>query len=192
MNLNSQEYKLIPLSENYLDIIFKWRNSPHIREKMFDNSEIKIEAHYAWFNKIQSELSPYYYIFLYKNNPAGFVSFSPVDLKNKRANWGFYIGDTALPKGVSYIMGLLAFEKAFNEHNFNKIYGEVISTNEKSIRYHLQLGFKQEAFLSEHLFRNNVFEDIIVFGFTSSRWKDNLNVVEKNLRVIFPQIFKFL
>lgn len=170
-----EKSSLVPMSEEYLDIVFQWRNSIRIRESMFNQNEIKLDEHLKWFSKIKSNQINYYFVFLYENNPSGFVSFNSVESEHKRAYWGFYKGDVSLPKIVTLLMGYLALNKAFNEFGFNKVYGEVIPQNEKSKQYHLNLGFQQEGYLTSHVLINRIPEDVILYGINKYRWESTLN-----------------
>lgn len=176
---------LVPLNEDFLDIILHWRNSYRVRQSMFNIEEIKREDHINWYNKIKSNSVNYYFVYLYKNQPSGFISFNPVEIKHKRTFWGFYKGEETLPREATLYMGFLALQKAFEDFNLNKVYGEVISSNEKSKKYHLNLGFEQEGFLEDHVIRNGKFENVFLYGISKKNWektKENikLNIINRN------------
>jgi RimJ/RimL family protein N-acetyltransferase len=86
------------------------------------------------------------------------------------ADWGFYIAPDA-PKGSGRQLAYSALEYAFLKLNLHKVCGEALSFNDRSIKFHLALGFEQEGILREQYFDNENFHSVICFGLLEHEWR---------------------
>lgn len=165
------QWKLSPISEIDLPMLLAWRNSSLIREAMYNNNEILWEEHYSWFKRTQEEqYNGRHYLFKKNDIPLGVVNFSDISMKNKRLSWGFYIGNSQAPRGTGTLMGLAALDLAFLNMGIHKVCGEVLEANKKSMKYHERLGFEREGFLREHIFRDNHYLGVAVYGLLYEQW----------------------
>lgn len=174
-----ESYRLREIRETDLDTILKWRNAKRVRENMFNDHLITMDEHKNWFKKIQFNSDYVYRIFEYEDNPAGLISFSNIDTKDKRCSWGFYLGDLVVPPGSGTVMGFLGLELAFESYDIRKVCSEVFNFNNRSISYHLKLGFVQEGKLIEQNFKNGKYEDVIVFALFKDKWLEKKSKLEK-------------
>ncbi|MCY9665092.1 UDP-4-amino-4,6-dideoxy-N-acetyl-beta-L-altrosamine N-acetyltransferase [Paenibacillus alginolyticus] len=164
------EYKLRPMRESDLMIVLQWRNSDRIRINMYSDEIITWENHCAWFSRILNNLAHRYYIFELKQVPIGVVNFTDIGLTHNRCNWGFYLGETDVPRGSGTVMGIHALTEAFEHLNLRKVCAEVFAYNEASLRYHTRLGFTQEGYLERHVWKNSKYEDLVLFACFSDQW----------------------
>ena len=80
----------------------------------------------------------------------GILSFTNFSLANRRAE--VMIGITAFPySGVAVEAMLLAIEFGFGRMGLHKIYSQIYSDNETSLRNTIHLGFEVEGRLREHV-----------------------------------------
>lgn len=166
-----EEWRLRLVEEGDLSTLFAWRNMERIRKAMYTSHAISWEEHYAWFKRSKEEhYANRHYIFLHNTTPLGVINFTDITKVHKRLTWGFYIGEEGAPKGAGVIMGILALDKAFNELEMHKVCGEVLMGNKRSAVYHEKMGFVHEGILREHIFKDNQYVDVIVFGQLSTRW----------------------
>lgn len=156
---------------NDLDLVLSWRNHPNIRQYMFTKNEITPEEHRQWFEKSLQDAGRYLLIFQIDECPLGFINFDK-SKEGANAEWGFYVSPNA-PKGTGQKLGLAALNFGFGELDFHKIYGKVVEFNKKSIQFHLNLNFKQEANLREHFFDGNHYHDVVCFGILRNEWCSN-------------------
>lgn len=164
-------YHLRALIESDRDVIFNWRNLESIRMNMYHDQLIPYEDHCAWFRNVLVKNSEYYRLFVYENKPLGLVSFKDINTQSQTCIWGFYIGENTAPKGSGTIMGRLAIDYAFQILSKKKIVGEVLSFNQRSVNYHLKLGFKQIELNKNKLWRNGRPIDIFQFELDSEQWE---------------------
>jgi RimJ/RimL family protein N-acetyltransferase len=75
---------------------------------------------------------------------------------------------------MGILLGTLSLALAFRELDVFKIYGQVLSFNQRSIRFHQNLGFFQEGILRKHFNDERGQFDIFQFGLLQSEWLERL------------------
>lgn len=182
--MNLTDGALRAINETDLDIILEWRNSDRVRDTMFSDQYIVIDEHNAWFKSFQKS-SDTHLLFEFKNRPAGICNFTDVDKYNNRCSWGFYIGETIMPRGTGLLLGYCSLEYAFYSNRIRKLCTSVLSRNLISINYHKKLGFSEEGILSEHVRKENVYEDVICFAQFDSDWRSKRQEIIKQLQELY-------
>lgn len=162
---------LRPLRQEDLEQVLVWRNHPTVRRYMYTQHEIKIEEHIAWFERAQHQSHRHLLIYEQRNQPVGFVNLTTVDEYSKRADWGFYLAPTAV-RGTGQALGKAAIEYAFKNMSMHKLCGEALAFNERSISFHLRLGFSQEGRWRDHHYDGNSYHDVVAFGLLSPEWQN--------------------
>ncbi|MED3384402.1 UDP-4-amino-4,6-dideoxy-N-acetyl-beta-L-altrosamine N-acetyltransferase [Bacillus subtilis] len=175
------KYSLRTLKEKDLDTVLRWRNDDRIRQLMYNDQIITEKQHHQWFKKVNSSKTEHYFIFTIDHTDIGFISFKDVDHKNHHCYWGFYIGEVQSPKGSGSVMGFLALEWAFQQLEIEKVYGEVLSNNEKSLSYHQSFGFSKEGHFRNHIVRTSNYLDVIRYGLLKEEWEAEKPKVMKKL-----------
>jgi len=161
--------KIRKVSKDDLDYLLAWRNHPDIRNFMFTQHEIKREEHLNWF-KVSSE-DPKKHLLIYEEDfePRGFINFTEI-LESRVVDWGFYLSPKA-PRGSGLRLGTTVLKFAFTDLGFYKVCGQAIDYNERSKRFHLKLGFKEEDVLKDNYFDGKDYHDVYRFGLIRTSWK---------------------
>jgi ribosomal-protein-alanine N-acetyltransferase len=104
----------------------------------------------------------------------GYISLTGIDFVNRNAFWGgIIIGDTnARGKGYASKAAILLMNHAFFELGLLKVYGNWHAENKISISMARKIGFKQEGILRSHLFKNNVFHDVLVMSILKNEFEE--------------------
>lgn len=157
------------MNEQDIEQVFLWRNHIDVRRFMFSQKEITIDEHRNWFKKVSQEKHRHLLIFEVNGVPSGSVNFSQLDT-DFVANWGFYLATNA-PKGTGKKMGLASLDYAFDNLGLHKVCGRALDFNDRSIKFHLSLGFKQEGILRNQHFDGQNFHNIVCFGILVNEWK---------------------
>ncbi|GGE36268.1 hypothetical protein GCM10011391_13850 [Pullulanibacillus camelliae] len=161
---------LKPIEEKYLTTILEWRNSLRIRRAMFTEDIISMDEHKKWFETVNLKSDFSIFLFFCDQMPLGVMSFNQTSYVNAFTFWGFYIG-TQSSKGFGKILGYLGLEYAFNQLKLNKVYGEVLTGNEKSIKFHESFGFNQEGYFKNHINKQGEFCDVIRYALFNEEWR---------------------
>jgi UDP-4-amino-4,6-dideoxy-N-acetyl-beta-L-altrosamine N-acetyltransferase len=161
--------KIRRMNEQDLSLVRQWRNHPDIRRHMYTRYEIGAEEHNQWFARQSIDPARHLLIFEVENEPLGFVHFHQVNA-GRVADWGFYVAPES-PGGTGTVLGETALAYAFNQ-DFHKICGQALAYNERSIRLHLRLGFRQEGVFRDQYFDGKNFHSIFYFGLLASEWQE--------------------
>lgn len=161
---------LRPLAEADLDTVRTWRNAPEVRKGMFSTHEITQAEHLAWFARINQD--PHVRWCMHEDMQGqadGVVGFTQYRPEMRTAFWGFYL-DPGAQTGAGSRLGLDGLDHAFSVLNLHKLNAEVIATNERSLRFHQRLGFRQEGLFRDAHFDGNQFVDVLRFSMLESEW----------------------
>lgn len=161
--------QLRALQESDLDLLLQWRNHPQVSRHMFNPEVIDPSSHRRWFDKTRENPLVHAFVFDGGTGPAGFVRLDQHGPDQRLGEWGFYAAPDA-PRGTGRLMGAAAITYAFEVLNWHRLVGWTLANNERSIKMHLALGFRQEGLMREHHQIGNTFVDVCCFGLLRSEW----------------------
>ncbi len=161
---------LRPMVEADLDLIRGWRNHPEVRRWMYTTHEIGDEEHRRWFEDGRRDPSKHLLVFERDGEPAGFVSLTQLRGTDV-AEWGFYLAPGA-PPGSGAALGEAALEHAFEALGLHKVSGHALADNERSVRFHLRLGFRDEGLRRDHhQAPDGSRHSVACFGLLAEEWR---------------------
>ncbi len=153
-----------------LELVLEWRNHPDIRRWMYTTHEIGLDEHRRWFDAASKDPGKHLLVFERDGVPCGFVNLSRIRGSDV-AEWGFYVAPDA-PQGVGRELGETTLEHAFNALGLHKISGHALASNERSVRFHLRLGFQDEGLRrDQHLDSQGVRHSVACFGLLRDEWR---------------------
>lgn len=155
--------------ESDMETLRKWRNNDIVRASSHSDQYITEESQKAWWNQVVDKDA--YFIVEEDNKPIGTFSFKPGG-PAMRLEWSFHINPELIGKGYGKKLCLEALKVAFENLNANKVVGEVLYNNKKSIGLHKSLGFTQEACFRQHTLKNDEYYDVLVFGLLKDEYKN--------------------
>jgi RimJ/RimL family protein N-acetyltransferase len=95
-----------------------------------------------------------------------------INAKDHNATFGIAMGDKKYwSKGYGSEAAALIIKYGFEQLNLHRINSGVLSFNDRSIRMHLKLGFREEGRRREIIFRNGAYCDEVMFGLLREEWK---------------------
>lgn len=155
------------MEESDLALVREWRNHRDIKRYMYTQHEIGVDEHRKWFAEAIADAGRHLLIFEYETEPRGFVHFQKIN-DGSVANWGFYVAPNS-PRGTGMCLGMSALAFAF-DRKMHKICGQVLDYNERSMRLHHRLGFKQEGVLRDQHFDGTTYHSVVCFGLLKNEW----------------------
>ena len=167
-------FKLRPMQNEDMNIILEWRNKAHIRAFMFNDNIIDPKEHEEWFSRTLALENVDYEILEYGNKPVGLANATRIDDNKRSCHWGFYLGESDMPRGTGTIMGTLMIEHIFSHHPVDTIYGEIFEFNTASLKLHEKLGFTKISEPLKKALGNGRQEEVVVFSLCRNDW-DNLS-----------------
>jgi len=166
----STEHTIRPMAEADLDLVRSWRNHPEVRRWMYTTHDIGEAEHSRWFEDARRDPSKALLVYERCGEPAGFVSLSCVRGMDV-AEWGFYLAPDAAP-GSGGALGMAALEYAFDGLGLHKVSGHALADNERSVRFHLRLGFQHEGLRRDHhLADDGARHSVVCFGLLADEWR---------------------
>jgi RimJ/RimL family protein N-acetyltransferase len=106
------------------------------------------------------------------SKPIGNTGLSNINNKDHNAVFGIAIGEKDhWSKGYGTEAAKLIVNYGFEQLNLHRVSSGAIAFNERSIRMHLALGFKEEGRQRDFIFRNGRYNDHVVFGLLRDEWR---------------------
>ena len=107
-----------------------------------------------------------------KSKPVGNIGLHRINPKDHNATFGIAIGDKNYwSKGYGTEAAALIIRYGFEQLNLHRISSSAFSFNERSIKMHLKVGFKEEGRRREVFFKNGAYCDEVMFGLLREDWK---------------------
>jgi len=178
--------RLRPLEREDLALVAGWRNSPEVYEFMFEQEPISLAQQERWYEGVISSDDRYYFVIeTIDGDPIGLVYLVQLDWRNRRAEWGFYIGELNYRmSGHAAEAELLLLQYGFHHLNLHRICCQCFAFNTKVIAMHRRFGFKEEGRLRDHVFHGGRYEDVILMGMT----RDEFAHAETSLEEFFERL----
>ena len=166
-NTTSQRVRIMQHCD--LEQVLAWRNSPDVCRYMYTQHAISLAEHTSWFERASQEPKRHLLIFEQDGLAQGFINLHEI-AAGGIADWGFYTAPNT-PKGTGRRLGTCALNYAFIQLGLHKICGQVLAYNERSIQFHIRLGFQQEGILRDQHNDGEQYHDIVCFGLLASEWQ---------------------
>ncbi|WP_339651680.1 UDP-4-amino-4,6-dideoxy-N-acetyl-beta-L-altrosamine N-acetyltransferase [Halopseudomonas pelagia] len=157
------------MTGNDLEQVLSWRNHPDVRRFMYTQHEITLAEHIRWFDRASVDTARHLLIFEIDGEAQGFINLHEI-APGGIADWGFYAAPNA-HKGTGRQLGNKLLQYAFGELGFHKICGQALAFNERSIQFHLRLGFEQEGILRDQHFDGQQYHSVVCFGLLATDWQ---------------------
>lgn len=149
------------------DQIIKWRNKESVRKNFIYQDDFTKESQENWMkNQIEPGKSVQMIIFSkVQNRPVGSVYLRDIDWKNKKAEYGIFIGeDDARGCGYGTEAALLMLDYAFKRLGIHKVYLRVLKENIAAQRSYEKAVFEKEAEFKDDVCIKGVFKTVVFMG----------------------------
>lgn len=117
------------MSEDDLEIVFKWRRSDHVQSRMFTEVGDDFEKHREWFTSFCAKKDRRFWIIMVDDIPIGAANYKEVEGENGRIlEVGFYIGDSRYINLAGFVLPYF-YHHVFENICCEKVVGEVLVGN---------------------------------------------------------------
>lgn len=154
------------------ELIVKWRNKEQVRKNFIYQNPFTKESHEEWMkNQVETGNVIQMIIFVRKTDkPIGSVYLRDMDPKNKKAEYGIFIGeDDERGRGYGTEAALLMSGYAFANLGIHKIYLRVLKENVAAQRSYEKAGFVKEAEFRDDVCMEGVFKTVVFMGKISEK-----------------------
>ncbi|UTR06677.1 GNAT family N-acetyltransferase [Alkalihalobacillus sp. LMS6] len=97
----------------------------------------------------------------------GAVALTP-NKQHAHGELAYWIGEPYWGKGIGTEAAQAMVEFAFQEKQLHKVFARFFKSNPASGRIMEKIGMKQEGVLREHVWKENRFEDLVLYGILNS------------------------
>lgn len=164
--LNGTKMNIIELNDEGFNRTFEWINNPDINRGLGSKHPVSKSEHEKWFEK--TSIDKVNMVFLIQDRETqkiiGLIGNRETDLVNKICSIFVYIGDQKFRgKGLAKEAVSVFSEFLFYQNNIRKIQAWIYEYNISSKKMFESLGFKQEALMQEHWYREGKYHNIFVY-----------------------------
>lgn len=169
MNFISERLCLKPLSINEIQTNYvSWLNDKDVcKYNSHGETEYKIEMAEKFINSLKNDKSKLVFAVYLKDNNLhiGNISLQQIDFKNNNAEIAYLFGEKQYwGKGYAKESSKLLIDYAFNELKLHKLYFGTHIENISMQKLGQKLGFQEEGIKREAQYKNNKYNDIIIYG----------------------------
>jgi len=151
--------------------ILKWRTSNAVSSRMFSDVPSSSTHQTDWFQYVNSDPTKRYWVFSFGSVDLGVINLASIDRLKVSATAGYYIGDERY-LSLGSIVPLYLYNHSFFDLHLNKIYGEVLISNEPILRIHKLHGFEEVGVIKNRVFKNGEYQDVVTIKLMASKWKN--------------------
>ncbi|MBU7011990.1 MAG: GNAT family N-acetyltransferase [Theionarchaea archaeon] len=161
-----ERVQLRPLERKHLQKCVEWLNDPEVTEHLSMSEPMSMEGEQRWYeNLLRDKSSRVYAIETLEGNHIGNVGFHNLDLHDRKAELGIFVGEKKLwGKGYGTEAILLALKLAFEGLNLNRVYLRTFSENKRAQKCYEKVGFKKEGVLREDSFKSGKYVDSFIYS----------------------------
>lgn len=161
------------LEKQDMALLQKWMNDPDLTRWLGPRSPISLDEQIHWFDKLSSDKSKIKLLIEDKSGAAvGLVSLMQINLKDRSAEFGIYLGEhSTIGKGVGKDATMAMLKFGFQELGLIKIFLVVLEENERAIKSFLSCGFQKEAVLRQNIFFGDRYHNQVIMGILAEEFK---------------------
>lgn len=177
------DIRLRDVREDDRERLLAWRNSPEVAAYMYSDHEIDRQEHDRWFDVARLEARRRYWIIEVDGEPVGLANLADIDLRHRRCAWAYYLASpTVRGLGVGSYVEFQVIEYVFATLGLDKLWCEVLISNEAVWRLHELHGFQREALYREHVLKGGRKVDVVGLGLLASDWARHRPAMAQRLR----------
>ena len=177
--LRGEKVLLRPLKRSDITNFLKWFNDPEVIQYLVMYLPLTEMAEEKWIDgaasRIQAGTNVYFVIEVIEGDTIkaiGNTGLHGIDPKDHSATFGIVIGEKDYwSSGYGTEATQLVLDYGFQQLNLHRISSSAFAFNERSIRLHKKVGFKEEGRQREAIFKSGSFHDHVMFGILRDEWK---------------------
>jgi RimJ/RimL family protein N-acetyltransferase len=176
--LKGKNVLLRPIKRSDISYFLKWFNDPEVvqyLEMYLPMTEISEEKFIEELGTTRARSDVILVIEVIEGNsakPIGNCGLHQINPKDHDAIFGIIIGEKDYwSKGHGVEAARLIVNYGFQQLNLHRISSAAIAFNERSVKLHKKLGFREEGRLRQAMFKNGQYHDRLEFGILREEWK---------------------
>jgi UDP-4-amino-4,6-dideoxy-N-acetyl-beta-L-altrosamine N-acetyltransferase len=118
------------------------RNEEGVRRWMYTDHAIGVNEHLSWINRLKTDDRQIVFVIL-AQEPVGVVSVNAIDRHHRKADWAYYLTQTARG-GLGSAVEFSFINFIFDSLDIDKLNCEVIAGNDAVVKLHKKFLFQEE------------------------------------------------
>lgn len=160
-----------------------WRNQPDVAQWMYTDAQISEADHRRWFDAAMADPARRYWIIELNGEPVGLANLADISPANRRCAWAYYLASPSVRgQGVGAYVEYWMIEHVFGALGLAKLWCEVLVENEAVWKLHESFGFRREALLRQHVWKNGEPRDVVGLGLLAQDWAAAREASRERLR----------
>ncbi len=157
-------------------MILEWRNHPSVREVMYSRSEIEIEAHLSFIDRLLGLENEKKYFLVFKDDtPVGVMNVH-YECKNK-VEFGYYISPKYFGTDLSVVYYYRCLEFIFDSIDVDIVFGYIKKENKKAYLLTKLFGFTRTTTKKE--IKGEGVNDYYYVELNKDLWRNSLKQSDK-------------
>ena len=177
--LRGEKVLLRPLKRSDITNFLKWFNDPEVTQYLSFYLPMTEMAEEKWIEDAADRIRAGTDVCLIieaiegdSAKPIGNIGLQGISSKDHSATFGIVIGEKDYwSKGYGTEVTRLILEYGFQQLNLHRTASSAFAFNERSIRLHKKVGFKEESRRREAIFKNGQFHDLAMFSILRDEWR---------------------
>lgn len=164
--------QLRPLERKHLPRCVEWLNDPEVAENLSIYEPVSMEGEQRWYDDLLRDRSSKVFALETREGVhLGNVGFHEIDLHNRKAELGIFIGEKGQwGKGYGEEGVRLALRFAFEGMNLNRVYLRTFASNVRAQKCYEKVGFVKEGALRQEMFKNGTYVDCFVYSILAEEY----------------------
>jgi len=167
------DIRLRALEQTDLEQLRDWRNSDWLRPFVREYRLLNMINQRDWLDHIsrsrEVEMFGIEAFFIANDtvrqwNLIGVCGLTNINWANRTAEISLYIKPSHQGEGIGAQVLEALRQKAFGEFNLHRLWAEIYSNNQASIRLFEKCGYAKEGVQREHVFKQGEYHDSLIYG----------------------------
>ena len=176
--LKGENVLLRPIKRSDISCFLKWFNDPEMVQYLDMYLPMTEMSEEKFIEDLGTTRAKSDIIFVVEaiegesGKPIGNCGLHSISPKDHNATFGIIIGEKDYwSKGYGVEAARLLINYGFQQLNLHRISSSAIAYNDRSIKLHKKLGFREEGRLRQAMFKNGQYHDRVEFGILREEWK---------------------
>jgi RimJ/RimL family protein N-acetyltransferase len=176
--LKGKSVLLRPVNRSDISYFLKWFNDPEVIQYLRLYLPMTEMAEERYIEELGTTRAKSDIILVVEaiegasTRPIGNCGLHEICPKDHNATFGIVIGEKDYwGKGYGTEAARLVINYGFQQLNLHRVSSSAFAFNERSIKFHKKIGFREEGRLRQAMFKNGQYHDEVQFGILREEWR---------------------
>ena len=177
--LRGEKVLLRPVKRSDIQYFLKWFNDPEVTQYLamyLPMTEMAEEKYIEELGTARARTDVMLVIEAIEGEsarPIGTIGLHAINPRDRHATFGIAIGDKGYwSRGYGSEAARLLVRYGFEQLNLHRINSSLLAFNERSLRMHKGVGFREEGRQRQWIFKNGEYHDHVLLGLLRQEWPD--------------------